>query len=190
MGVLAKIVIFSIFLSSTQSAFAEEKRCYEKNIIYPNDMFGQFANRKHVSLLEIERVFKFKNKNMPQKPIDILLGFAYLEVFLNELCRQKQHHVAKMSREKMIDMILDTRPILGIRKDTSRQKVINFYWGSSVNNLDQSVPSPTATKIIAAALMLETKSQTMGFDNFAALIDTAVLQYGTNKRVNNQSFGD
>jgi len=185
MKVLSKLVIFSIVLFSTKFSFAEETGCYEKNLSYPHEMFGQFANRKHVAALEIYRVFRFKKNNMPQKPADILRGFAYLEVFLNELCYQRQNHKAQMSREKMIDIILDTRLLLGLGRKTPRQKVINFYWGTGINNLGQKATALEATKIISAVSTVETKSQARGFDNFSSLIDTAVLQYGTGKRVMN-----
>jgi len=116
-----------LFIAHTAAA---EKWCYEKNLNYPNGMFGQFSHKTKVTSQKINSIFKFGKDSLSEHPERMLYGLAYLEVLMNELCFDRHNTSAIQSREKIQKVIINLRTSLGLPSDMSRQKMINIYWST------------------------------------------------------------
>ena len=104
--------------------------CYEKDIIYPNGMFGQFSDKLKSSSREVNKIFKDGKDKLPQRPQKMLFGLAYLEVLVNELCFERHNPDITRSRQEVEEIVIDLRISLGLPKNMSRQKMMNIYWST------------------------------------------------------------
>ena len=128
---LAIIVLLLSFISSPGwGASSKESWCYEKGIIYPNGMFGKWSDKRQKSSQEISRIFKFGKDTLSQRPGDMLYGLAYLEIMVNELCKDRHNPAAIKSRRKIQNIVDDLRQSLGLSMSLSRQKMVNIYWST------------------------------------------------------------
>jgi Mg2+/Co2+ transporter CorB len=123
-------VLLSLLSSTSWGASSAESWCYEKGIIYPNGMFGQFSNKRQKSSHEISRIFQFGKDTLSQRPGDMLYGLAYLEIMVNELCMDRNNPEAIKSRKKIQGIVDDLRQSLGLSMSMSRQKMVNIYWST------------------------------------------------------------
>lgn len=126
-----RILMMSFFLVliSPFTAVAKEW-CYERNIKYPNGMFGQFEGKMKGSSKQVTRIFKFGKEKLPERPGQMLHGLAYLEVLVNEMCKERTDWKVIRSREKIEKVTNELRDSLGLPNDFSRQKIINIYWST------------------------------------------------------------
>ena len=128
------LIILLAFISPLSSASwgasSAEGWCYEKDIIYPNGMFGQWSNKRQKSSHEISRIFQFGKDTLSQRPSDMLYGLAYLEILVNELCMDRHNPEAVKSQRKIQGIVDDLRRSLGLSKSISRQKIVNIYWST------------------------------------------------------------
>ena len=128
---LTIIVLLLSFISSPSwGASSAEGSCYEKGIIYPNGMFGKWGDKRTKSSHEISRIFQFGKDTLSQRPSDMLYGLAYLEVMVNELCKDRHDPAAIKSQRKIQNIVSDLRQSLGLSKSMSRQKMVNIYWST------------------------------------------------------------
>ena len=95
------VLLLSIISSPSWGASSAERWCYEKGIIYPNGMFGQWSNKRQKSSHEISRIFQFGKDTLSQRPSDMLYGLAYLEIMVNELCMDRHNPAAIKSQRWM-----------------------------------------------------------------------------------------
>ena len=128
---LAIIVLLLSFISSPSwGASSTESWCYERGIIYPNGMFGKWSDKQQKSSQEISRIFKFGKDTLSQRPGDMLYGLAYLEIMVNELCKDRHNPAAIKSRRKIQNIVDNLRQSLGLSMSLSRQKMVNIYWST------------------------------------------------------------
>ena len=104
--------------------------CYESNIKYPNGMFGQFEGKMTGSSKQVSRIFKFGKEKLPERPDHMLHGLAYLEVLVNEMCKERTDWKVIHSRQKIEKVTNELRVSLGLPKDFTRQKILNIYWST------------------------------------------------------------
>lgn len=124
------VLLLSVISSPSWGASSAERWCYEKGIIYPNGMFGQWSNKRQKSSHEISRIFQFGKDTLSQRPSDMLYGLAYLEIMVNELCMDRHNPAAIKSQRKIQNIVGDLRQSLGLSKTMSRQKMVNIYWST------------------------------------------------------------
>lgn len=126
------MIVLGVNLASPLGA---EEWCYERNLKYPQGMFGQFNDKMKTASKEVNRIFKFGKDKLSERPGQMLYGLAYLEVLVNELCFKRHDVSAAQSRKKIEAVVLDLRKSLGLPTEFTRQKMINIYW--STGNLLQ-----------------------------------------------------
>ena len=126
-----RILIISIFLVFVNPFTADAKEwCYEQNIKYPNGMFGQYEGKMKGASKQVTRIFKFGKEKLPERPGRMLHGLAYLEVLVNEMCKERTDWNIINSREKIEKVTNELRGSLGLPKEFTRQKIINIYWST------------------------------------------------------------
>jgi len=125
-----RLIAFTFCILLVVKSATAEEWCYEKNLNYPNGMFGQFSHKTKVTSQKINSIFKFGKNTLSEHPERMLYGLAYLEVLMNELCFDRHNTSAVQSREKIQKVIINLRTSLGLPSDMSRQKMINIYWST------------------------------------------------------------
>ena len=126
-----RILMMSILLVFVNPFTVVAKEwCYERNIKYPNGMFGQYEGKMKGSSEQVTRIFKFGKEKLPERPGQMLHGLAYLEVLVNEMCKERTDWKVIRSREKIEKVINELRDSLGLPNDFTRQKIINIYWST------------------------------------------------------------
>ena len=91
------ILLVSLFLNPKNSY----SNCYERDISYPKDMYGQFSDKQKTSIRKIDRFFKHGKDTLPEKPNRMLYGLAYLEILVNELCSDETNYSGIEARKKI-----------------------------------------------------------------------------------------
>ena len=104
--------------------------CYERNLQYPEGMFGQFNDKKKTASKKVNEIFKFGKDKLAERPARMVQGLAYLEVLVNEMCFIRHNPSVDMSRKKIERIVLDLRASLGLPQKFTRQKMINIYWST------------------------------------------------------------
>lgn len=123
--------IFSVLIMVTLPfAALSDEWCYERDFKYPNGMFGQFEGKMKGASKQVSRIFKFGKDKLPERPGLMLQGLAYLEVLVNEMCKERTNWDVIRSREKIEKITNDLRDSLGLPKDFSRQRIVNIYWST------------------------------------------------------------
>lgn len=126
-----RILMMSIFLVLVNPFTAVAKEwCYERNIKYPSGMFGQYEGKMKGSSEQVTSIFKFGKEKLPERPGQMLHGLAYLEVLVNEMCKERTDWKVIRSREKIEKVTNELRDSLGLPNDFTRQKIINIYWST------------------------------------------------------------
>jgi hypothetical protein len=120
-------VILVLVVMST-NAKAEEQWCYEKDISYPSEMFGQFSHKLKTASKKFNRTFTHNKEKLSQRPAEMLKGLAYLEVLVNELCFDRHNMQGQSARRKIEDVVVNLRTTLGLPSEMTRTKIINIYW--------------------------------------------------------------
>lgn len=124
-------LLFAIFIAIVIPFTATATEwCYERNLKYPNGMFGQWEDKMQGASKHVSRIFKFGKKKLPERPGLMLQGLAYLEILVNEMCKERADGTVIRSRKKIERITNDLRESLGLPKDFSRQKIINIYWST------------------------------------------------------------
>ena len=104
--------------------------CYEKEISYPKEMFGQFSGKQKTSIKKINKFFKHGKDTLSEKPYRMLYGLAYLEILVNELCTDVTNYSGIKARKKIEEVLINLRDTLGLPKKMKRTKIINIYWST------------------------------------------------------------
>ncbi|MDC0227681.1 hypothetical protein OAK51_04195 [Alphaproteobacteria bacterium] len=104
--------------------------CYEKEISYPKEMFGQFSEKQKKSIKKIDEFFKYGKDTLSEKPYRMLYGLAYLEILVNELCTDVTNYSGIEARKKIEKVLIDLRDTLGLPTKMKRTKIINIYWST------------------------------------------------------------
>ena len=115
--------------TEAKSAFSLTN-CYEKDISYPKEMFGQFSDKQKKSIKKIDDFFKFGKDTLPEKPYRMLYGLAYLEILVNELCTDVTNYSGIEARKKIEKVLIDLRDTLGLPTKMKRTKIVNIYWST------------------------------------------------------------
>jgi len=123
------IAILWVAIMFNNGAQAQEW-CFEKDMIYPRGMFGQWSDKSQTASNKINQIFKFGKDTLSENPARMLYGLAYLEVMVNQLCFERHNASAAQSRKKIQAIVDDLRQSLGMPSDMSRQKMINIYWST------------------------------------------------------------
>ena len=123
------IIALLIFICIHNTSQADEW-CHERNFKYPNGMFGQFEGKMKGSSKQVSRIFKFGKDKLPERPGQMLQGLAYLEVLVNEMCKERTNWDIIRSREKIEKITNDLRLSLGLPLEYSRQRIVNIYWST------------------------------------------------------------
>ena len=120
------ILLISLFLNPKNSY----SKCYERDISYPKDMYGQFSDKQKTSIRKIDRFFKHGKDTLPEKPHRMLYGLAYLEILVNELCSEITNYSGIKARKKIEKILTELRKTLGLPTNIKRTKIINIYWST------------------------------------------------------------
>ena len=98
--IIRLLLALSINILLVNSALSYSN-CYEKEISYPKEMFGQFSGKQKTSIKKINKFFKHGKYILPEKPYRMLYGLAYLEILVNELCTDVSSYSGIKARKKI-----------------------------------------------------------------------------------------
>ena len=127
MRILTLSIILALIIPFTAVA---AEWCFERNIKYPNGMFAQYEGKMKGSSKQVTQIFKFGKEKLPERPSQMLHGLAYLEVPVNEMCKERTNWKVIRSRQKIENVTNELRTSLGLPADFTRQRIINIYWST------------------------------------------------------------
>jgi len=127
--IIRLLLAISINILLANSALSSSN-CYEKEISYPKEMFGEFSGKQKTSIKKINKFFKHGKDLLPEKPYRMLYGLAYLEILVNELCTDVTNYSGIKARKKIEEVLIDLRNTLGLPTKMKRTKIVNIYWST------------------------------------------------------------